>query len=577
MENDKAASASREAADAATAKLIDSPGTSAKAVVPSQFPDKLMMLLEKGKAPDALWWLPDAGSNNLKGVFAINRKAFIAAKILDTTFNGNKWPSITRNLNRWGYKHVSYPGLPPHTTAYHNPLFQPNRPGLLKTMIQSKSQSKAAIQQLEMKQASTSSSSSPQNPGTSIGIPAMRNPATSGSTSSSSHQPNLRNSLMLAGVPAAAAQKTSLQQSAPLPPDGRRFLSAGADTDPDAAADTQRLMAGASSWMDRDSSQRGGRGTDLLDGNPNDSTSSGIDLFPNQQLQDVLLPNMTSTLDSQAMLQSILSRQEGLDSFAGATQQSSSSSDTLINDAALWEQLQRQEALLGLHQASPQAQTQLFSLQDQELQQLIQFQQQQQQSQQQQSQQQGQFSDQLISSMLDARPTSGLMPGGQGFAFPSQQALPQHQQQQQNQQQLNPFLAQLTRHDTIQQQQQLAQSNRNLQQASNNAQAAQQLQLEMLMSQAESNNTIMGNNAQQQQDALASMNEIMPLGGASNNVAAPADLLGSRGDAANQALSTLQQQEALINQMIRRRQQDQQNPPQQESPPQGQGEDCKPS
>lgn len=538
MENEKAVSASKEAADAAVNKA---PDVTKPAVVPSQFPDKLMMLLEKGKAPDALWWLPDAGSSNLKGVFAINRKAFIAAKILDTTFNGNKWPSITRNLNRWGYKHVSYPGLPPHTTAYHNPLFQPNRPDLLQTMTQSKSQSKAAIQQLEMKQKS----SSPQNPGTpSIGIPPMRNPAAS---SSSSLQPNLRNSLMLAGVPAPAVQRTSLQPSAPPPPDGRRFMSGGMsmqDNDP-------------TNGMDRESShQRGNRGTsDLLDSSLHDSSSSGIDLFPNQQLQDVLLPNMTSTLDSQAMLQSILNRQEGLDAFAGANQQSSSS-DALINDTALWEQLQRQEALLGLHQASsPQAQAQLFSLQDQELQQLIQLQQQQLQSQQAQSSS-GQQDHQLISSMLDARPTSGLMPGGPRF----QQTLSQQQQNQQ-QQQLNPFLTQLSPHNSIQQQQQ----------ASNNAQLQQ---LEMLMSQAESNNPIMGNN-NAPHDAL---NGIMsPLGGANHNVAAPGDLHGGRGDAANQALSTLQQQEALINQMIRRRQQDQQSNPNQESPPQGQGEDCKPS
>jgi HSF-type DNA-binding len=69
-----------------------------KQPTPSQFPDKLMSLLENKTVPDALWWLPDLGA--MKGVFAINKKVF-TKKVLDLAFNGNKWPSITRNFNRW--------------------------------------------------------------------------------------------------------------------------------------------------------------------------------------------------------------------------------------------------------------------------------------------------------------------------------------------------------------------------------------------------------------------------------------------------------------------------------------------
>lgn len=72
-----------------------------KPQLPSQFPDKLMALLQKKVAPDALWWLPNMG--NMKGIFAINRKVF-TEKVLDMAFNGNKWPSITRNFNRWYVK-----------------------------------------------------------------------------------------------------------------------------------------------------------------------------------------------------------------------------------------------------------------------------------------------------------------------------------------------------------------------------------------------------------------------------------------------------------------------------------------
>jgi len=75
-----------------------SPSSAAAASVPSQFPDKLMALLDKNVAPDAVWWLKDIGS--VTGAFAINRKVF-SEKLLDVAFNGNKFPSITRNLNRW--------------------------------------------------------------------------------------------------------------------------------------------------------------------------------------------------------------------------------------------------------------------------------------------------------------------------------------------------------------------------------------------------------------------------------------------------------------------------------------------
>jgi len=66
--------------------------------IPSQFPEKLMALLDSKVAPDAVWWLRDVG--DITGAFAINKKIF-SELLLNTRFNGNKWPSITRNLNRW--------------------------------------------------------------------------------------------------------------------------------------------------------------------------------------------------------------------------------------------------------------------------------------------------------------------------------------------------------------------------------------------------------------------------------------------------------------------------------------------
>ena len=45
---------------------------SSKPQLPSQFPDKLMALLQRELAPDALWWLPDMG--NMKGIFAVTHE-----------------------------------------------------------------------------------------------------------------------------------------------------------------------------------------------------------------------------------------------------------------------------------------------------------------------------------------------------------------------------------------------------------------------------------------------------------------------------------------------------------------------
>jgi len=58
------------------------------------FPDKLFELLQNEVEPTAIWWLPDGES------FGINKELF-EEKILNRYFRGNKFTSITRNLNRW--------------------------------------------------------------------------------------------------------------------------------------------------------------------------------------------------------------------------------------------------------------------------------------------------------------------------------------------------------------------------------------------------------------------------------------------------------------------------------------------
>lgn len=83
--------------DTEAASNNDLTSTSTDIMVRGSFPEKLMALLESEAAPDAIWWLPD--TMKAKGTFAINKTKF--EEDLSQKFNGNKWSSIARNLNRW--------------------------------------------------------------------------------------------------------------------------------------------------------------------------------------------------------------------------------------------------------------------------------------------------------------------------------------------------------------------------------------------------------------------------------------------------------------------------------------------
>ena len=60
----------------------------------STFPEKLMKLLQHECEPEAIFWLPEGDS------FGINKPLF-EDRVLNKYFRGNKFTSITRNLNRW--------------------------------------------------------------------------------------------------------------------------------------------------------------------------------------------------------------------------------------------------------------------------------------------------------------------------------------------------------------------------------------------------------------------------------------------------------------------------------------------
>ena len=57
------------------------------------FPEKLMSLLEGNEVQDAMWWLPEGDA------FCLVPTSFDT--VLDKHFQGTKFESFTRKLNRW--------------------------------------------------------------------------------------------------------------------------------------------------------------------------------------------------------------------------------------------------------------------------------------------------------------------------------------------------------------------------------------------------------------------------------------------------------------------------------------------
>lgn len=58
------------------------------------FPDNLMSLLDSGVVSDIIRWLPEGDAFCLK-------PALFAERVLDKYFQGTKFESFTRKLNRW--------------------------------------------------------------------------------------------------------------------------------------------------------------------------------------------------------------------------------------------------------------------------------------------------------------------------------------------------------------------------------------------------------------------------------------------------------------------------------------------
>ena len=91
------------------------------------FPERLMELLQGATVSEAMWWLP--GGN----AFAIRPKIFYDV-VLSKHFQGTKFESFTRKLNRWGFRRLASQGIPQSTIAYYNKSFKQGQPDLVKNM-----------------------------------------------------------------------------------------------------------------------------------------------------------------------------------------------------------------------------------------------------------------------------------------------------------------------------------------------------------------------------------------------------------------------------------------------------------
>ena len=91
------------------------------------FPDKLMNLLNSKDFQDSMCWLRNGNG------FALHPNVFMK-NILPKHFEGTKFESFTRKLNRWGFKRIAGEDTPEDTYAYSHHLFKRDCPELCRGM-----------------------------------------------------------------------------------------------------------------------------------------------------------------------------------------------------------------------------------------------------------------------------------------------------------------------------------------------------------------------------------------------------------------------------------------------------------
>jgi hypothetical protein len=86
-----------------------------------------MQIINSLEFEDSIWW------NSPGDGFLLVPKKF-TEKVVTKYFQGTKFESFTRKLNRWGFKRVMKGGSPAGVFMYHHNLFQSGKPELLNKM-----------------------------------------------------------------------------------------------------------------------------------------------------------------------------------------------------------------------------------------------------------------------------------------------------------------------------------------------------------------------------------------------------------------------------------------------------------
>jgi hypothetical protein len=86
-----------------------------------------MQIIDSPEFGDSIWW------NSPGDGFLLVPKKF-TEKVVKKYFQGTKFESFTRKLNRWGFKRVMKGGSPAGVLMYHHDLFQSGKPELLNKM-----------------------------------------------------------------------------------------------------------------------------------------------------------------------------------------------------------------------------------------------------------------------------------------------------------------------------------------------------------------------------------------------------------------------------------------------------------
>jgi hypothetical protein len=128
-EGEKEGSNQQEGETSAAGEIAAGPNNTSRSAAGRRltFPEKLMEVLSNEECKGAIAWLPNGNA------FSIHPGLFMK-DVLAKHFDGTKFESFTRKLNRWGFKRIAGEDSPDETFAYSHHLFKRDFPELCRGM-----------------------------------------------------------------------------------------------------------------------------------------------------------------------------------------------------------------------------------------------------------------------------------------------------------------------------------------------------------------------------------------------------------------------------------------------------------